>query len=36
MIEDRVFDFVAVISEESGEIGDLSDCVVDIAVSEKG
>jgi len=36
MIEERVFDFVTVRSEESREIGDLFDCAVDIAVSEKG
>jgi hypothetical protein len=36
MIEERVFDFVAVRSEESWEIGKPSDAIVDIAVSEKG
>ena len=36
MIEERVFDFVAVRSEESREIGKPSDAVVDIAVSEIG
>ena len=36
MIEERVFDFVAVRCEESGEIGKPSDAIVDIAGSEKG
>ena len=36
MIEERVFDFVAVRSEESREIGKTSDAIVDIAGFEKG
>jgi hypothetical protein len=36
MIEERIFDFVAVRSEESREIGETSDAVIDVAGSEKG
>ena len=36
MIEERVFDFVAVRSEESREIGEPSDGIVDVAGFEKG
>ena len=36
MIEERVFDFVAVRSEESREIGEGSDGIVDVAGFEKG
>jgi hypothetical protein len=36
MIEERVFDLVAVRSEESREIGKTSDAIVDIAGFEKG
>jgi len=36
MIEECVFDFVAVRSEESRKIGKPSDAIVDIAGSEKG
>lgn len=36
MIEEGIFDFVAVSNEESREIGYLSNCAVDIAGFEKG
>ena len=36
MIEERVFDFVAVRSEESRKIGKTSDGIVDITGFEKG
>ena len=36
MIEERVFDFVAVCNEYSREIGESSDGIVDVAGSEKG
>jgi hypothetical protein len=36
MIEEGIFDFVAVSNEESREIGYLSNCAVNIAGFEKG
>lgn len=36
MIQERVFDFVAVRSEETGEIGKCSDAIIDVAGLEKG
>ena len=36
MIEERVFDFVAVRSEESREFGESSEVIIDVAGFEKG